>query len=155
MKPNLIHLLCLCNYSFRDPQFSLRFKLKRSILTSSMDFYQKVVEDPALKIVKAQSVFHDLPALTVDMPFHMKQYSGIKDYIKGHLFKEKLLYLKPTDIENIKNTYGISEFELSIFYYFVKNDQSQTNTHNVFIVNHDKPVLVLFNPFQHSFQKLE
>lgn len=156
---NLIHLLCLCNYSFRDIDFNLRFKIKRSILTSSMDFYQKVMVDPKLMIVKTRSIFHDLPTLSLDMNYNMKQYSGIKDFVKGFLYKQKLFYLKPSDIEKLKQNYGISDFELSIFYYFVRSDkesdsskeENRTKMHNVLIVNDDQPVLVIYNPFQHRF----
>lgn len=119
-----------------------------------MDFYQKVIEDPKLKMVKAQSVFHDLPTLNSEITYNMKHFSGIKEYIKMYLFKGKLLYLKPEDIEKIKNNFSISEFELSIFYFFVKEDSEETKIHNVFIVNDDKPVLVLYNPFQHSFDQI-
>jgi hypothetical protein len=126
-----------------------------------MDFYQKVMVDPKLMIVKTRSIFHDLPTLSLEMKYNMKQYSGVKEYIKGYLYKKKLFYLKPSDIEKMKKNYNISDFELCIFYTFIQSEdelgvnESKTKIHNVFIVNDDQPVLVVYNPFQHSLTNIK
>lgn len=124
-----------------------------------VDFYQKVVTDPKL-IKKKQSTFHDLSTLSIDMQFNMKQSIGVREFLKNYLFNQKLFYMTQANLQKLKKKYELKNFELCVFYCFIKDDEEEnkendlkTKVHSVFIVNDKQPILVLFNPFQHSFYK--
>lgn len=63
LKQNLVHLLCLCNFSYRNKFLNLRFKIKRAVLTESIDYYQEVIPKKEHKMIKSQPIFHDLQSL--------------------------------------------------------------------------------------------
>lgn len=152
MKVNLVHLLCLCNFSFCDSRNKYQFKIDRVYLTNSLDLYRKILKNNKLKIMKKQSVFHDLPSLDSTRPFNMTQFPGTLDFLKSCVSQKKLLFISPKDLVKLKKTWNLSDFELTIFYRYQEieeNGKRQTKVHNVFIVNPNQPVLVLFNPFNH------
>jgi hypothetical protein len=161
LKMNLIHLLCLCNYSFNNPQCSVQLKIKKVLLTKSIDFKKKALVDSNQGgIMCNQTIFHDLESISIDMPFNMKQFPNVLPRIKKCIKQKKLLYLKSESLEFFKQEHDINNFELTIFYYFEKHSKENTDVsmvkptskiHNVFIIGSNQPVLLLFNPFQHSF----
>ena len=64
------------------------------------------------------------------------------------------MYLVPEDLRHLKDNFGFEKFQLSIFYVFENQSGKQevkktTRTHNVVVLNDKRPVLVVYNPFQH------
>lgn len=99
------------------------------------------------------------------MKFNMKQYPNSMQYIKKFVKEKKLFYLKPSDIEKLREMHAIEDFQLTIFYTFQLDDELKdereysvapklTKTHNVFIVRTRQPIVVLYNPFQHHFENM-
>jgi hypothetical protein len=122
-------------------------------LTNSIDLYKKILPKNDFKILKKQSVFHDLASLDSNISFNMQQFPGTVDFLKTCISRKKLLYLSPKDLVKLKKLNNLSDFELTIFYYYeLKDDKvcKRSKVHNVFIVNPDQPVLVLYNPFIHK-----
>ena len=73
------------------------------------------------------------------------------------------MYLSPEDLYNLNVKFDLDNFELTIFYYFSGKKESEdqlqknprlrvTKIHNVFVVRSQRPVLVLYNPFQHVLE---
>ena len=165
MKKNLVHLLCLCNFSFIDKMCDVQIKLNKVVLTNSIDYLKQSIRNKKENLLKSESVFHDLKTLKIDDKFNMQQYPNILPKIKNCIKQKKLLYIKTNELNLIKEKYGLQNFQLTIFYHFEKvvskNGQMdisvlrpQSKIHNVLIVGSGKPILVLFNPFQHSFKEL-
>lgn len=164
LKPNLVHLLCLCNFSIRDPRSRVRFRVTKTVLSSSIDFYRRVVAtEDARGLLGTQSVLHDVKTLEPGMTFNMKQYPNALRFVKKFVRDKKLLYITPVDLDRLRELHAVNSFELTIFYRFaLKRDSTddpelslpprQTPVHNVFIVQSKQPVLVLYNPFQHVFK---
>lgn len=164
MKTNLIHLLCLCNYSFKNPECDVQLKLNKVLLTSSLDYFKNATSQRTDNLLNPEYIFHDLKTIDIDMKFNMKQYSNSLSVIKKCIKQKKLLYIKPEDMDVLKEKHGISDFQLTIFYHFEKMLSPDENrevslirprskVHNVLIAKSNKPILVLYNPFQHTFEK--
>lgn len=161
LKLNLVHLLCLCNFSFRDPFFNKKFRIHKAVLTSSTSFYEKIISKEQKKLLKIQSIFHDLNKLHPTMNFDVIQYSRIHSFLKNSIYNNKIFYLKTEKLLEIASENKLKEFELTIFYYFANdedvNDDSKIiedkKIHNVFVIRSHQPVLVVYNPFQHNISK--
>lgn len=108
-------------------------------------------------MIKSQPIFHDLPKLNIDMNFNMTQYAGVKDFLKGFIRTKRLLYIRPSELTRMKKLNDLDDFELTIFYTFEEaksginegKTRFKSKVHNVLVVRAHRPVLVLFNPFQH------
>ena len=96
------------------------------------------------------------------MDFNMEQFPNVLPRIKKNIKQKKLMYLKPSTLKFFKDEHGLEDFELTIFYYFEKKQEREgeeegvrprSKVHNVFVVGSSKPVLLLFNPCQHSFEE--
>lgn len=163
MKRNLVHLLCLCNFSLRDPESRVRFSVAKTVLTSSLDFRKQALS--SLKqggLRTSQTVFHDLDTLEPGMTFNMKQYPNALKFVKKFVKEKKLLYITPADFQRLKELHAIQSYELTAFYNFQLEERpddkpefslvpKKTAVHSVFVVHTKQPVLVLYNPFQHFF----
>lgn len=162
LKLNLVHLLCLCNYSLKNPLCHVQLKLQKAMLTNSIDYQKKAIGSCNKGILSMQSIYHDLKTISQDMTFNMKQFPNVLAKVKKCIKQKKLLYIRPEELELFKEEHGIESFEMTIFYHFEKvlpNNaeisviRPKSKTHNVFIVNSNNHVMLLYNPFQHSFKK--
>jgi hypothetical protein len=131
-----------------------------------VEYSNTVINSQEKDFLRCQPVYHDVKMLTPDMQFNMKQYPNSMSFVKKFVKDKKLFYIRPVDIEKLKEIHAIEDFELTIFYTFQLNDDSNnereyslppklTRTHNVFIHRTKQPVVVLYNPFQHEFLDLQ
>lgn len=178
MKPYLLELLCLANFSYRDPDCKLRFKLKKVVLSSDQKYVDDIMEK-AGKIPRNQPFFSDLRPLSLNYEFTMKQFPNIKNSVKNCIEQNKMLFLSQQKLYQIQKANVIKEFQMTLFYYFEKSDIGESevfvlqdpsrtsniefnettfkkvdsrNVHSLLIVRNSKPVIVMYNPFVHKIQ---
>ena len=174
LKVSLVRLLCLSNYSYRQPQSTSRLNLHKVVLSSSKTFLKNALGPNRKKISKKKSVFFNLDTIKENMDFGTKQYPNVRDSIRSYVRNNRLLFILPSHLKNIKRCYGLSSFQLTIFYsiasilrknslmasienhteyHKAKTQESEADSpeiHSVFITNDKRPVVILYNPFRHG-----
>lgn len=177
MKSYLLELLCLANFSYRDPDYNLQIKLKKVVLSNEQKYFDLLMRR-AGKVPRNQPFFHDLKSLSLDMDFTMKQFPNIRNTIKSCIVQNKMFRMSCQRLHQIKKAHSIQDFQLTVFYYFERNSVEESdifqskqpgssnvefnatvfkvvdkrNVHNLLVVRNSKPVVVMFNPFLHKVQ---
>jgi hypothetical protein len=179
MKPYIIELLCLANYSYRNPEFNLQLKLKKVVLSSDTKYVDYIMENSG-NIPRNQPFFYDLRAISLNYEFTMKQYPNIKNTVKSCIEQYKTLMLSQKKLHQIQLANVIKDFQMTVFYYFEESQVGESevmvvngpqissniefnettfkkvnpaNVHNLLILRNSKPVIVMFNPFVHRIQR--
>ena len=178
MKPYLMELLCLANYSYRDPDYNLQIKLKKVVLSSEQKYFDALMRR-AGRVARNQPFFHDLRPLSLDTDFTMKQFPNIRGTVKSCIVQNKMLRLGRLRLHQIKKAHSITAFQLTVFYYFERQSVEESdifqsrqpgqsnlafnetvfkvvdkkNVHSLLVVRNSKPVVVMYNPFIHRIQR--
>ena len=108
--------------------------------------------------------------LKPSLDFGQKSFPDSLSVLKKYVLRERLIYISKEELKNIRKSFKLSKFQLSIFYELMGDSKNQQQnsiqnsgesehsedpkggapsmlSKNALVVNDSRSVIILFNPF--------